>query len=103
MILLLLAFLFRDPVVLVALAAICESCCVATLFAGCFMKMSAADEGVGFLWRHCCRIDDRFYVTSRSVRRILKKGGRNLRKFEKNNNQNQHCFTQNQSDFPVQN
>ena len=49
MILLLLAFVFRDPVVLVALAAVCESCRVATLFAGCFMEMSAADEGGGVL------------------------------------------------------
>ena len=34
MILLLLAFFFRDPVELVALTAVCESCCIATLFAG---------------------------------------------------------------------
>ena len=44
MILLELAFFFRDSVELVALAAVCESCCVATLFAGCFMKMSVAVE-----------------------------------------------------------
>ena len=45
MILLLLAFFFRDPVELVALGAVCKSCCVATLFAGCFMEMSVAAEG----------------------------------------------------------
>ena len=47
MILLLLAFFFRDPVELVALAAACESCCVATMLAGCFMEMSVALEGGG--------------------------------------------------------
>ena len=45
MILLLLAFFFRDRVVLVALAAVCESCCGVTLFAGCFMEMSVAVDG----------------------------------------------------------
>ena len=50
MILLLLALFFRDPVVLVALAAVCEICCVTTLFAGSFVEMSIAVEG-GFL--HC--------------------------------------------------
>ena len=46
----------------------------------------------------------RFGVIS-SVRRILKRGrgGRNFRKFEKNKDQNKKCFTQTQSDFPVQN
>ena len=48
MILLLLTFFFRHPVELVTLAAVCESfCCVATLFAGCFMEMLVAVEGGG--------------------------------------------------------
>ena len=34
-----------------------------------------------------------------SVRRILKKGARNFRKFEMNKDQNENCFIQNQSDF----
>ena len=34
-----------------------------------------------------------FFMTSR-VRRILKRGTRNLRKFEKNKGRNEHCFTQ---------
>ena len=49
MILLQLAFFFRDSVELVALAAVCESCCVATLFSCCFMEMSVAAEGGGVL------------------------------------------------------
>ena len=47
MILLFLAFFFRDRVVLVALAAVCESYCGDTLFAGCFMEMSVAVDGGG--------------------------------------------------------
>ena len=34
---------------LVALAAVCESSCEATLFAGCFMETSVAVEGGGVL------------------------------------------------------
>ena len=32
---------------LVALAAVCESCCGVTLFASCFMEMSVAVDGGG--------------------------------------------------------
>ena len=46
MILLLLVIFFRHPVELVTLAGVCESCCVSTLFAGCFMEVSVEIEGV---------------------------------------------------------
>ena len=45
MILLLLVIFFRHPVELVTLAGVCESCCVSTLFDGCFMEVSVAVEG----------------------------------------------------------
>ena len=45
MILLLLVFFFRNVVESVTLAGVCDSYCVATLFAGCFMEVSVAVEG----------------------------------------------------------
>ena len=51
MILLLLAFFFRDPEVLIALAAVCESCCGVTLFLG----VNAYSEYLG-VNAHCCHI-----------------------------------------------
>ena len=51
MILLLLVFFFQNPVELVTLAGVCDSCCVAVLFADCFIEVSVAVEGGG---GSCC-------------------------------------------------